>query len=74
MPEQFTTGSIGPCPDNEVVCGTLGCPSACNNQGVCAGGKCYCDLDSTGTACESKIAADGSTSTVPGKWLPLQSV
>jgi hypothetical protein len=66
MPEQFTSGVIGPCPDNAEVCATLGCPNACNSAGLCANGKCYCDLDATGATCETKIIANGSTIPTPG--------
>lgn len=48
LPTRFKSGSIGPCPDNEAVCGSLACAPSCAVGGVCSEGACYCNLQFTG--------------------------
>lgn len=55
LPGTFTSGVIGPCPDEALVCKTLTCPS-CNVQGgTCYDGQCVCKLGWTGADCSFSI-------------------
>lgn len=60
MPNQFKQGSIGPCPDNAAMCGYLSCNESCTVGGLCRDGKCYCNLQYTGTQCAQKLLPDGN--------------
>ena len=48
LPNKFRHGSVGPCPDNGVVCAGLACGAACSVGGTCSAGRCFCNLMFTG--------------------------
>jgi hypothetical protein len=66
LPQQFQSGTIGPCPDNAAVCKTLSCNDSCAVGGTCVSGKCYCNLMYMGPDCAKKLTPDGNyTNYVP---------
>ena len=42
---------LGPCPDPEKLCPTLGCPGDCNDNGACYMGSCQCYPGYAGSDC-----------------------
>lgn len=44
----FLQGALGPCPDNGMICRSLGCPENCNGNGHCWDGVCHCHIGYTG--------------------------
>eukprot|EP00873_Tetraselmis_striata_P014951 jgi/Tetstr1/435215/TSEL_024134.t1 len=48
-------GTIGPCPRPQDICAFTGCPSNCNGNGACVGGKCQCYLGYSGWSCEHSV-------------------
>lgn len=66
LPNQFSKGSIGSCPDNKAMCDSLRCGDSCTIGGTCANGKCYCNLEFFGPDCAKRLMADGNyTNYVP---------
>eukprot|EP00879_Flechtneria_rotunda_P020999 GHRR01022115.1.p1 GENE.GHRR01022115.1~~GHRR01022115.1.p1 ORF type:complete len:594 (-),score=223.72 GHRR01022115.1:332-1849(-) len=63
LPNQFTKGTIGPCPDNNVICNSLSCAESCTVGGTCVSGKCYCNLQYTGADCSKKLTPSGNYTT-----------
>eukprot|EP00210_Caulerpa_lentillifera_P001108 g1069.t1 len=49
----YDEGEIGPCPNNDFICKSWGCPEDCNGNGNCYDHKCYCDVGFVGEACGS---------------------
>ena len=79
----YTSGSIGPCPDNNLVCQTLACSSSgCGLGGQCVDGHCYCLLGYDGAGCETDLlgdtlgqaAAATTTTFTPSKWVQVVQV
>jgi len=47
----FDEGTIGPCPRNDLLCESWGCPNDCSSNGRCFEGKCFCDIGYVGESC-----------------------
>ena len=62
----FQEGTLGPCPDNEMMCNSMKCPHDCSNNGVCnplsSDGTCGCDLGFGFSRLDSPGAEDCSSS------------
>ncbi|KAF5836425.1 hypothetical protein DUNSADRAFT_5931 [Dunaliella salina] len=54
MPDVYSEGYIGPCPEEAQMCQTH-CPSCSPLGGVCHEGKCNCKLGFEGEACEHNL-------------------
>jgi hypothetical protein len=59
MPQSFRSGSIGPCPNNTLMCNTLSCNASCATGGVCNKGQCFCNLMYQGSQCEKRLTPSG---------------
>lgn len=44
-------GELGPCPDNDLICESLGCLNDCSGHGDCLRGKCHCHIAWSGDDC-----------------------
>mmetsp|Transcript_4218 Transcript_4218/g.11893 ORF Transcript_4218/g.11893 Transcript_4218/m.11893 type:complete len:329 (-) Transcript_4218:255-1241(-) len=63
------SGTLGPCPDNDLVCSGLSCPSDCNGNGDCVEGQCRCFPGYTGEECEAEVCYESPTSSCKGTCL-----
>eukprot|EP00873_Tetraselmis_striata_P010218 jgi/Tetstr1/430482/TSEL_020290.t1 len=57
----YLQGTLGPCPDNTVLCRQLACPSHCSGHGHCRDGTCICHLGRAGRACDQDICSPAGT-------------
>ena len=60
------SGTLGPCPDNALVCSTLSCPNDCGSNGECVDGQCRCFPGYVGDECEKEICYDSPESSCEG--------
>lgn len=57
LPGVFTSGTLGPCPDNAGVCSSLGCGACSPRSGRCIEGTCRCSLLYSGADCSVYLGA-----------------
>jgi len=51
----FSSGRLGPCPDNTYLCEALVCPNDCNGNGSCWLGACSCYTGWDGSDCSQAV-------------------
>lgn len=61
LPNVYSSGTIGPCPDNAQVCRTLSCPKSCSGNGACYDGRCTCKLGYSGVDCSLSMITNTTT-------------
>ncbi len=62
LPSLFSQGLVGPCPNEALVCRTLGCaPDACNPAGgACYDGACVCKIGGSGDDCSFSMLTNAT--------------